>query len=405
MTRSRGVVIVGGGIVGCATAYFAAREGLDVTLLEQEHVGFGASGRNPGFVWLHCRNPGFPLEVARAGRRLYPELLDELPEPFEFRAEGGVIFFNTPEQGRVFEEFVDARRCDGLDVELVDGATVRGLVPPIRADVLGASYCGEDAQIDAPAVVRALAAGARAEGAELREGVTVTGLLRSGDDIVGVSSDAGEVHGDAVVIAAGAWSTALLAAAGLDVPIGAERLQLIATEPLPLRIGPLVYGPLASKQYRLFRELPSWDAELFRADYESARGIELLHLLAQRADGRLLLGCAMDYPEELDARPTLAGIGAIAEAIATDYPALAEAPIERAWAGLLPYTSDTMPIVDEAEPGLFVAAGHVFGNAAGPMTGRLITQLLQGRTPEIDLSECRFARPLEITSPGVAVRW
>ena len=204
----------------------------------------------------------------------------------------------------------------------------------------GRATAREDAQIDAPAVVRALAAGARAEGAELREGATVTGLLRSGDDVVGVSSDAGDVHGDAVVIAAGAWSTALLAAAGLDVPIGAERLQLIATEPLPLRIGPVVYGPLASKQYRLFRDLPSWDAGLFQADYESAYGVELLHLLAQRADGRLLLGCAMDYPQELDARPTLAGIGAIAHAIATDYPGLADAPIERVWAGLLPYTSD-----------------------------------------------------------------
>jgi len=100
---SRRVVIVGGGIVGCATAYFAARDGLDVTLLEREHVAFGASGRNPGFVWLHCRNPGFALEVSRAGRRLYPELLEALPEPFEFRAEGGLIYFNTPEQGRVFE--------------------------------------------------------------------------------------------------------------------------------------------------------------------------------------------------------------------------------------------------------------------------------------------------------------
>jgi glycine/D-amino acid oxidase-like deaminating enzyme len=402
---SRHVVIVGGGIVGCATAYFAAREGLDVMLVEREHVGFGASGRNPGFVWLHCRNPGFALEVSRAGRRLYPELLDELPERFEFRAAGGLISFNTPEQGRVFEEFVAARRRDGLDVELVDGATVRDLVPPIRAEVLGGSYCAEDAQIDAAAVVRALAAGARAEGADLREGVTATGLLRSRDELVGVSTDAGDVHGDAVVIAAGAWSTALLGAAGLDVPIGAERLQLIATVPLPLRIRPLVYGPLATKQYRLFRELPSWDAELFRAGCESTRGLELLPLLAQRADGSVLVGCPMDYPAGLDDRPTLAGVGLIAEAIAADFPALADAPIERAWAGLLPYTSDTVPIIDEAEPGLFVAAGHVFGNAAGPMTGRLITQLLQGRPPEIDLSECRFGRPLETTEPGIPARW
>jgi glycine/D-amino acid oxidase-like deaminating enzyme len=113
----------------------------------------------------------------------------------------------------------------------------------------------------------------------------------------------------------------------------------------------------------------------------------------------------MDYPAELDARPTLAGIGAIAQAIGRDYPGLRDAPIERVWAGLLPYTSDTMPIIDEAEPGLFVASGHVYGNAAGPMTGRLITQLMQGRPTEIDLSECRFGRPLEPPQPGVPVRW
>src|SRR5262249_56386628 len=66
------VIVVGGGIVGCSTAYELAKEGVPVTLLEQQEVAFGASGRNPGFVWLHCRNPGFALEVSLAARRRYP---------------------------------------------------------------------------------------------------------------------------------------------------------------------------------------------------------------------------------------------------------------------------------------------------------------------------------------------
>jgi len=156
------IVVVGGGLVGAATAYFAAREGLSVTLLEQQAVGYGASGRNPGFVWLHCRNPGWALEVSLAGRRLYDELARDLPVPFEFRAEGGLIYFTSPEQGRVFEEFVARRREDGLDMELIDGAEVRRQVGPIRPDVLGASFCADDAQINTPTVVAALAAGARA---------------------------------------------------------------------------------------------------------------------------------------------------------------------------------------------------------------------------------------------------
>src|SRR5829696_9101396 len=101
----RSVVVVGGGLVGTATAYYAAREGLQVTLLEQHHTGYGASGANPGFVWLHCRNPGWALEVSRRGRRLYDRLHGELPGGFELRPSGGLIYFTSEEQAPAFEEF------------------------------------------------------------------------------------------------------------------------------------------------------------------------------------------------------------------------------------------------------------------------------------------------------------
>ena len=70
------------------------------------------------------------------------------------------------------------------------------------------------------------------------------------------------------------------------------------------------------------------------------------------------------------------------------------------WAGVLPFTSDLVPIIDEVGPGLIVAAGHVFGNAAGPFTGKLVSQLLTGEEPEIDLSECRWKRDLEPIAAG-----
>jgi glycine/D-amino acid oxidase-like deaminating enzyme len=402
---TRSVIVIGGGIVGCATAYFAAREGMAVTLLEREHVGFGASGRNPGFVWLHCRNPGFALEVSRAGRRLYGELLNDLPGGFEFRAKGGLIYFTTPEQGAVMAEFVAARRADGLAVELIDGGQVRDLVLPIRADVLGASFCAEDAQINTPTVVKALAGGAIREGAQVREGVTVTGIEFSADRAVGVQTCDGRIDADAVVVAAGAWSRALLAKAGIELAVGGERLQVIATQPLPPQIEPLVYGPLAAKQYALFRDLPSWDAGHFSAEYEARHGVEVLQLVAQRANGEVLMGCPMDYPADVDMSPTLSGLAATARAIADDFPGLASAPISRVWAGVLPYTTDTAPVIDEAAPGLFIASGHVFGNSAGPMTGLLTTQLMAGTQPEIDLTECRFGRPLGDVASGAPARW
>lgn len=403
MTTS--VLIVGGGLVGTSSAYFAAREGLNVTLLEQKSIGFGASGRNPGFVWLHCRNPGWALEVSLKGRALYDQLREDLPVPFEFRADGGLIYFHDERQAPVFKEFVAARQADGLDMELLGNKEVRDLVGPIRQDVVGASYCSNDAQINTPTVVNALAAGARAEGADLREGVTVSKLIFSGERIIGVETNEGNFFADKVVIASGAWTEKLMRASGLEVPIGRERLQVMATKPMPMQIKPVVYGPMATKAYSLFRNLPSWDDALFHSKIEEESGYELLTLAAQRANGEILIGCPMDYPDGVDLFPTLDGLKAIADDIISDFPGLKKAGIDRVWAGVLPFTSDMVPVIDEIAPGLIMAAGHVFGNSAGPMTGKLISQLLLGVVPELDMTEVRWNRQLDPVIPGSSVQW
>ncbi|CAN5478398.1 FAD-binding oxidoreductase [soil metagenome] len=402
---SRSVIVVGGGIVGCATAYFCARDGMQVTLLERRTLGYGASGRNPGWIWLHCRTAGFALDISRAGRALYDELVEELPGGFEFQPSGGLMYFTTPEQGAVFEAFVAARRGDGLDMTLIDGAEVRRLVPPIREDVLGASYCTEDARIVTSTVVEALARGAREHGATVREAVTVERLIVDGDRVVGVDTTDGRLTADAIVIATSAWATSMLAAEGIDVPIGVERLQVVATPPQPFRIEPLVYGPSATKQYALFRDLPVWDPAAFTVEGEDRDGLVLLPLLVQRASGELVLGCATDYPGELDPRPTLAGIGQIADGFARDFPSLRHVPITSTWAGALPFTSDQAPVIDEVMPGLFVGVGHVFGNSSGPVTGLVLSQLIAGAEPIFDISPCRYGRPLDPIAVGSPTHW
>jgi len=378
---------------------------MSVTLLERRTIGYGASGRNPGWLWLHCRTAGFALDISRAGRAMYPELLRELPGGFEFRPSGGLMYFTTPEQGDVFEAFVAARRRDGLTMELIDGATVRRLVPPIRDDVLGASYSPDDAQIVTQTVVEAFARGARAHGAAIREGVTVDRLVVDDDRVVGVDTEEGRITADAVVIAAGAWSSALLAREGVDIPIGGERLQMLSTAPQAVGIEPLVFGPEATRQYALFRDLPGWDPRPFSREGEDPHGPVLLPLLVQRASGELVIGCATDYPDDLDPDPTLAGLAQVADWFATDFPSLAGVPIRRTWAGMLPFTSDQAPVIDEVMPGLFVGAGHVFGNTAGPVTGRVLSQLIGGEAPEVDISGCRYGRPLDPIVVGEATHW
>lgn len=402
---SESVVVVGAGLIGSATAYFAAREGIDVTLLEMDRRGYGASGRNPGFVWLHCRNPGWALDISLVGRALYDELKEDLPVPFEFRAEGGLIYFTDERQAPVFEQFVEARAQDGLEMSLLGNKEVRQLVGPIREDVVGASFCANDAQINTPTVVNALVEGAIAEGADVREGVTAQRLIASGGRIIGLETDHGNYLADSVVIATGAWTEKLMAASDVDARVGRERLQVVATEPLPPQINPVVYGPLTAKQYTLFRDLPAWDEDLFLTEEERRSGAWMLSLVAQRANGEMLFGCPMDYPAEVDMSTSVSGLRSVLQYIEQDFPALATAPVDRVWAGVLPFTSDMVPIIDEVMPGLVIAAGHVFGNSSGPMTGKLVSQLLRGRAPEIDLAEVRYDRPLEEIVPGQIVHW
>jgi glycine/D-amino acid oxidase-like deaminating enzyme len=254
-------------------------------------------------------------------------------------------------------------------------------------------------------VVEAFARGARAEGATVREGVTVTRLVMSGDRVVGVETDDGSFTADAVVMAAGAWSTALLEPVGIDVPIGGERLQVVATTPQSFWIEPLVFGPNATRQYALFRNLPSWDPELFTTPGMDRDGLVHLPLLVQRASGELNVGCATDYPADLDPTPTLAGLSQIADGLAADFPSLRGVPVTRMWAGILPFTSDQAPVIDEVAPGLFVGAGHVFGNTAGPVTGRVLSQLIAGEEPYFDISSCRYGRPLDPIRIGEPTHW
>lgn len=405
MARGADVVVVGAGIVGAATAFELARRRARVTLVEGERAAWGASGRNPGYVWLHTRAAGVQLELGMAGRRLYEELVVELDD-FEFRACGGMTYF-FEEQVDLLPAFVQERRDAGLPMELLDGSAARAACPILPDTVAGAAFNPIDAHINTERLVLALVAAAE------RAGTTLVRAHAETLDVVsgrcrGVLTDAGAIGADVTVVAAGVWTNGLVAQLGIDLPMVPMRLQVVETEPVELRFDPILYGPTAVRQYAFARALPGYEEARFTHPVELLTpGLEMLELAAQRRDGRVLLGCPMDFPG-LDDRPTVAGIAMTLTVLADHLPALRDLPVGRSWAGLLPETPDALPIVGGVAgvDGLLLATGHVFGNLAGPITGRIVAQLVHDEPPAFDPEPLRLDRPaLEQAAPAGHGRW
>jgi glycine/D-amino acid oxidase-like deaminating enzyme len=392
--RATDVLVIGGGIVGAATAYHLARRGASVTLVESERLAFGATGRNLGYIWLHTRRAGPELDLARATRDGLEDLPAELDADFGLKTEGGLIYFHTDAQAEVMRTFVRQRIAEGVPVELLDGDQARDLAPILPQSVIGASYCPLDAQVDSRRYVQAFGRAAQRLGVSVLEGVTARAFETDGQRITRVHTDAGPIAAATVVVAAGAWTPALGSQLGLRLPIHPMRLQISQTEPMAPMLGPVLYGPAAVKQYRIFQDLPGFSAKPFATEIEQRLGRVLLESACQQADGSFLLGIAMDYPG-FDLRPDLAGVALVNEGLLNALPALRDARFARAWAGVLPFTSDNLPLIGRLPdyPDLIVAAGHVFGNVAGPTTGRLVADMVCGGDPVVDPNPYRPDRP------------
>lgn len=386
------VVIVGGGVVGAASAYELARQGVKVTLVEKKEPGYGASGRNMGMLWTQGKVADLHLDVALASRSRYDTLVDEIDD-FEFKACGGMTYF-FEHQADVFPSYVASRRALGLPIEILDATTAREMCPVLPEDVGGVAYNPLDAHVNPVLVTASLVTAAERYGANVLSGTEVTGLDIVGGVCQGVQTSAGAIAADTVIVATGAWAPSLLDPFGIKVPIEPMRMQIVETEPLDLKFDPILYGPSGIKGFALSNDLDGYHEDDFMHPLENIlTGVEMIETIAQRKDGCVLIGCPGDFAG-LDQRTSVSAIALLLAIVADNLPALRDVGIRRTWAGLLPQTPDAIPVMDRVPgvDGLFVAAGHVFGQMMGPLSGQIIADMVLGKQSELDVAQFRFDR-------------
>ena len=322
------VVVVGGGVIGCAVAERLSLENHQVTLLERDQLGVRASGAAAGEL------TGDPEALA-----MFPEVVARVEKDsamsVEYRVQQGLRPAFTD------DEAVSLKAEGG---RWLDAAECRATEPALSPDTLGAVLL-EHAHLTPPRFVRALARSAAARGAEIREGTPATGFDIEGHHVRAVRTPDEKLGADWVVIAAGPWSREVASAAGIDVDVRPQRGQLAA-----LDAGSLI-----------LRRSVFW-----------SNGY-----LVPKGDGTIIAG-GTEEDSGFDDRPTLEGIASLLDLARKLVPRLAAAKLQRVWAGLRPVTSDGRPIVAATDIHNFVVATghHRKGILLAPLAARMVAEVI-----------------------------
>ncbi len=375
------VVIIGGGIVGCSCAYYLSQMGVKVHLVDKGAVGSGASKAGMMHI-VTWEEPEIHLKLAKRSKELYKQLSQELMIDINYRETGSIAIVEKPESMGTFGEMVTHLNTLGVKGHMVTGPELVKMEPNIAPDVAGGAYFDDDGQVNPLYACLALTQAARQCGAVIDPFNEVTGFeLNPEKNAVGaVLTKNGRIPTKAVVIAAGAWSGEIGRMLGLMIPIKPRKGTLVVTVPVP---DDLINCKVI---------LAAGYMDSVKAGASS--GVAVAANVQQAKNGNLLLGSSRQFVG-FDGSVDPMVVASMLQRCLRFFPALAEISAIRTWAGFRPYTPDLLPIISPVEQvaGLYIAAGHEgIGITEGPVTGKVISQLITGRPTDVPLDELQFSR-------------
>lgn len=351
-------------MVGVCAAYFLARAGYGVRVLDAGDVGGGATSASGSAVLTQTKASSFLLDLTRRSMELYDSLASDAILPYQ--RNGSYVLFKGPDQA----EFVSTRaswlRKNGIDVEILGRKDLERVLPDIAPDVGGASYNPTDAQIAPREACTALAHAASRLGVLIETGCRVMEFDIQGGRVRALMTSKGRYESEYVILAAGPWTADLASKLGLRLPLTPQKGEQLHSSPVAHRLPGMVIGA-------------SYLMSKFGADApatEFSAGLSL----SQGQDGRLKIGSTREWAG-FDLQPTARGKTALLEKLGEYFPAYTHLTIEAHTAGLRPYSSLNHPIVAStvSPTGVVLACGHGGdGIALAPVTGWLITQMIRG---------------------------
>jgi len=378
--RTADVIIVGGGIMGAATAFFLRKRGVSVILLERGLVGQQASGVNFGNV----RRQGRYLDqmpLANRSRGIWLRLKELIGDDAEYLLSGHLRVGYRPEHVERMEQHAQDTRPFGLDLQMLSAQAVRKRFPYLGPDVIAGCLAPHDGHANPRLAAPAFGRAAVREGAQVYENTEIVQVEKETEDFRVTAADGRVFRAPTVLVTAGAWANRISTSFGEPVPIQAKGPQMAVTEPVPYAIAPVI--GVASEQM--------------------AEGI----YFRQVARGNIVLGGCAREEVDLDKRRayvrpenTLHQFGQLQRVI----PALKNLSIIRVWSGIESYTKDDRPVMGPSSrvPGLYYAFGfNGEGFQLGPGVGDVMAELIHTgatSTPIEHYHIGRFARPAPVAT-------
>ncbi|MDF1775149.1 MAG: FAD-dependent oxidoreductase [Rhizobiaceae bacterium] len=367
-------LIIGGGIIGCSTAYHLAKNGeKDVVLLEKAMLTDGATWHAAGLVG-QLRGSRNTTRMLKRSVDMYDQLEAETGMAFDWKKVGSLRLAATRERLLEAKRLTTMARSFDLEMHMISAAEAKALFPYIDESALhGAAFIPSDGHVDPAGLCQAIASGARKYGADIRQGVKVLDFEVTNGRITQVITSKGTYEAENIIMAAGMWSRELGAKLNLHIPACAVEHQYIVTEPLP-------------------------DPELVKS-LPQLRDPERLVYYKPDAGGRLVIGGYEEgtlpfgdkgIPGEFTRQllpDNLDRFSPLAELAAQVTPILNEVGIRTVINGPIPYSADGdfvmgwVPGIDN----LMMATGFLYGIAAGGGAGEMIAQWVVEGQPSLDL--------------------
>ncbi len=371
--RTSDAIVIGGGILGTATAYYLAKGGLRVTLMEKDYLCAGSTGRCIGGIRQQFTTET-TIRVAMESVKLFSQMAEELGHDVEWHPGGYLFLAHSELRKEGYLEAIPLQNRLGLDVAFIQPSDVKEIVPDLNCDgLLGAAYCTTDGQANPFHVVRAYADAIRSSGGEILLRTPVVEIDTSGSKVSSVSTADGLQYFAPVVInAAGPFAKEIGQMVGLEVPCEPERHEALVTERCERLFDPMIvdYRP---------------DGCYFN----------------QTISTNQLIGCYTPDPRIEGTRvdSTLEFMKEMPRRMMRLLPSLQDVKVIRQWSGSYTMTPDGSPIVGLTPlEGFYLAVGMSgHGFMLGPALGRLLAEIIVNGTPSIRIDELAWGRDFQTT--------